>query len=151
MRTIGYTPLRLRSSLPIFQIEDWSKLLTNEEYFSGWRLPFPTDAADAGWDLIAEDDIEQEARHRQAAVVLDKSQLAELVHRKPHAGPCRTDYLGQRFLTIIGQGRLRLVLFPDAAQQQHPREPHLAGIEKLIRQIRVDSEISRQHIGQWQR
>ena len=27
-----------RDILPICQVVDWSKLLINEEYFSGWRL-----------------------------------------------------------------------------------------------------------------
>ncbi len=81
--------------------------------------------------------------HGQAAIVLDKAQFTELVHKETHAGPRRTDHLSQRFLTDLRQGRLRLALFPNVGQQQqHPRKPLLAGIKQLIHQILFDSQIA---------
>lgn len=70
-----------------------------------------------------EDDIEERAVHGQSTVVLDKAQLAELVHEETHASPRSTDHLGQRFLTDRRQGRLRLALFPNVGQEQQKHFP----------------------------
>ena len=67
--------------------------------------------------LIVEGDIEEGAVHGQATVVLNKAQLAELVHEETHARPRSADHLGQRFLADRRQGRLRLALFPNVGQE----------------------------------
>ena len=64
-----------------------------------------------------EDDVEERAVHGQATVVVDKTQLAELVHEETHAGPRRADHFGQRFLADLRKGGLRLALFPNVGQQ----------------------------------
>jgi len=89
-------------------------------------------------NLIVKDDVEEETMHGESADVLDKARLAELVFGETHAGPRSTDHLGQRFLADLRQGGLRLALFPNVGQQQHPRQPLLAGIKELIDQILLD-------------
>jgi hypothetical protein len=90
-------------------------------------------------NLIVEDDAEEGTVHGQAAVVLDKAQLPELVHEVTDSGPRGADHLGQRFLANLRKGRIGLVYLPQMGQQQqHPCQPLLAGIKELIHQIPID-------------
>jgi hypothetical protein len=90
-------------------------------------------------NLIVEDDVEKGTVRGQAAVVLDKARLPELVHEETDSGPRGADYLGQRFLADLRKDRLGLVYLPKVGQQQqHPCQPFLAGIKKLIHQILFD-------------
>ena len=78
----------------------------------------------------------------QAALILDEAQLSKLVHEETHPGPRRPDHFGQGFLTDPGNDGLMLPVLAEAGQQQqNPRQPLLAGIEKLIYQVLFDPNI----------
>ncbi len=90
-------------------------------------------------NLIVEGDVEEGTVHGQAALVLDKARLPELVHEETDSGPRGADHLSQRFLADHRKGRLGLVYLPKVGQQQqHPCQPFLAGIKELIHQILFD-------------
>lgn len=77
--------------------------------------------------------------------IINKPQLAELIHEETDARTGGADHFGQRFLTDLRNNRLRLALLPKVGQQQQrPRQPFLAGIEQLIHQILLDSDRVRQ-------
>ena len=98
-----------------------------------------------------EDDIEEGAVHVDATVVLQEAQLPELIHEETYAGPCGANHFGQHFLTDLRNDRLRLAFLPEMGhEQQHPRQPLLAGIEELIHQVFLDANVARQKIGQEQ-
>ena len=83
----------------------------------------------------------------QATVVLDESELPKLVHEETHPGPCGPDHLGEGFLTDPGHDEIVLALLAVAGQQQqNPRQPFLAGIEKLIDQVLFDPNIAGQQV-----
>lgn len=83
----------------------------------------------------------------QGAVVFDKAQLAEAVHKKTDARPRRADHLRQRLLADLRDYRLRLAFFPEPGeQQQGPRQALLAGIKELIDQIFLNAKIAGQQI-----
>ena len=60
----------------------------------------PPESSRTGW-LIVQDDRQQGTIDRDIAVVLDESELPELVHEEVHAGARGADDLGQRFLRRI--------------------------------------------------
>ena len=85
---------------------------------------------------------------RNMAVVIDETQLAELIREETDAGARGADHLGERFLTDLRNHRLRLAFLAEVRQQeQHPREPLLAGIKEVIHQILFDAHRVRQQIG----
>ena len=97
--------------------------------------------------LVVEHDIEEGAMHVETAIaaqptfVINKSQLAKLIHKETDARAGRADHFGQRFLTDFRNDRLRLALLPKVGQQQQrPRQSLLAGIKQLIHQILLDSD-----------
>ena len=65
---------------------------------------------------VVEDDIEEGTVHVQPAVVVYEAQFAELIHEETDAGARGADHLGQRFLTDLGNDRLRLAFFPEMGQ-----------------------------------
>ena len=101
-----------------------------------------------------EDDIEEGAVHAQRAIVINETQLAELIHEETDAGARSADHLGERFLTELRNHRLRFAFFAEMGQQQqYPREPLLAGVEEMIHQIlfdtnRVGEQIGHKHLGE---
>ena len=73
-------------------------------------------------------DIKEGAMHMQSAIpaqptfVINKPQLAELIHEETDARAGSADHLGQRFLTDFRNDRLRLALLPKMGQQQQRQE-----------------------------
>jgi hypothetical protein len=80
-------------------------------------------------------------------VVLNKAELPKLIEKETNARPRGADHFGQRFLTHLGNGRLRWCVFAEVGlQQENPGESLLAGIEELIHQIFLDSDVAREQI-----
>jgi len=95
---------------------------------------------------VLEDETQLGAVNREVAVVLDQSQLAELVHEIVHAGSRRPYHLGQRLLRQLRQ-RLSGVpgLVVPAEEQQRTGESLLARVEHLIDQVFFDADIAREN------
>jgi hypothetical protein len=83
--------------------------------------------------LVVKDDVEKGAVHVQRAVVFDKAEFPELVHKEAHTGTRRTDHLGKGFLADVRNTGLRFPLFSKPREQQKgTSQSFLARIEKLI-------------------
>ena len=84
----------------------------------------------------------------QAAVVLDETEFAEFVHEEIYAGSRGTDHFREHLLRDFGKNPLECVFLAIACEkQQRSCQALLAGIEELIDQVFLDSDISRQHEG----
>ena len=82
----------------------------------------------------------------QAAVVLDETQLPELVHEEIYAGSGSADHFREHFLRDFGKNPLEFVFLAIAREkQQRTRQTLFAGIEELIDQVLLDSDIPREH------
>ena len=80
------------------------------------------------------------------AVILDKAQLPEFIHEIIHSRARGTDHSGQRLLGHSGKHRDGLVIHAITGQQQkRARQPLFAGVEKLIDQILLESDVPCQH------
>ena len=83
----------------------------------------------------------------EAAVVVDETELLELVHEEVHARARRADHFRQRLLRDPRQHAMGLVRLAVARQQeQRARQPLLAGIEQLIDKVFFDAEVPSQHV-----
>src|SRR5271157_788231 len=88
------------------------------------------------WRLFVEKESHQFSVHLQAAVVIDEAQLAKPVHKEADSRTGGANHLSQGPLAHLQDGGMRLGLRSKAReQQQRPRQPPLAGIEKLIEEI----------------
>jgi len=78
-------------------------------------------------------------------VVLDKAELPEAVHEEtdPRAG--RPHHLGQSLLAQSGNRHFRHAFFTELRhQQKNTRQPLFAGVEELIDQVILISDVSLQ-------
>jgi hypothetical protein len=90
---------------------------------------------------------QQRAVHPQLAVVLDETQLPELVQEVAHPRPRRTDHLRQRLLADLGRDRLRAAFLAEIRQQQEkPGEALFAGVEQLIDQVLFHPAVAREQV-----
>ena len=70
------------------------------------------------------------------AVVIDKTQLLELVHEVTDPRPGGAHHLRQVFLVDSGKDTLGATFLAKMSQQQeNPGQPLLAGVEKLVDEI----------------
>ena len=77
------------------------------------------------------------------AVVIDKSQLLELVHEMTDPRPGGAHHLRQVFLIDPGKDTLGATFLAKMSQQQEsPGQTLLAGVEKLVDEIFFISEIA---------
>ena len=77
------------------------------------------------------------------AVVIDKTQLLELVHEMTDPRPGSAHHLRQVFLIDSGKDTLGATFLAKMSQQQEtPGQPLLAGVEKLVDEILFISEIA---------
>ena len=77
------------------------------------------------------------------AVVIDKTQLLELVHEMTDPRPGGAHHLRQVFLIDSGKYTLRAAFLAKMCQQQEtPGQTLLAGVEKLVDEIFFISEIA---------
>ena len=84
----------------------------------------------------------------QAAVVLDETQLSELVHEEIYAGAGGADHFREHFLRDFGKNPLEFVFLAIAREkQQRTRQTLFAGIEELIDQVLLNSDVPGQHEG----
>jgi hypothetical protein len=83
------------------------------------------------------------------AIVVDQAELPKFVHEEIHAGPCRSDHSGKRLLIDLYGRRFQTKVVAIIGQKQEsPRQPHLAGIEQLVNQVRLDAGGSGQQMGE---
>ena len=81
------------------------------------------------------------------AFVLDKAQFPEFVHEEVDPRPRRANHLRQHLLRHFRKHLLGIARFAVAReQQQSARQPLLTGVEKLVDQILLDSDVSCQHV-----
>ena len=71
--------------------------------------------------LFVENNAQQGGVHSQLSVVLDESQVSELVHEKVDARTRRADHLGKRFLRDFRYALLRSLPFTEPRQQYKVR------------------------------
>src|SRR6266852_5041535 len=99
------------------------------------------------WCLLAQDHAQEGIVDVDLAVVLDESEFPEFVHEKIDPGPRCANHLRQRLLRHFGKHFLRLASRAIVRkQQQGARQSFLAGVEKVVDQVLLDSYVSRQHI-----
>lgn len=104
---------------------------------------FPEDV----FRLVMQDYIEQGPVHPQSAVILDKAEPPKLIEKETDARPRSADHFGQRFLTDLGNGGLRLFVFAEVRQeQQNSGQSFFARIEELIHQIFLDANVAGEQI-----
>src|SRR5271157_1171510 len=98
---------------------------------------------------VVQDDIQQRAVNVQSAVIVDEAQLAEPVHEEVDSGARGANDLGQHLLADFGNHRLGFALLPEVRQQeQHPRQPLFAGVEKLVYQVLLNADVAGEQIPQ---
>ena len=84
----------------------------------------------------------------ELAVVFDQAQFSKLVHEKIHARSGRANHLSECLLVeLYGQRFQATVIAVIGQQQKSPCQPHLAGIEQLIDQVRFNSGGPSQKMG----
>src|SRR5450755_3688439 len=93
--------------------------------------------------LFLQKDVEKSVVDADLAVVFDEAQFSEAIHEKTDSGPGGADHLSQEFLADFGNYRLGFAFLAELREeQQNPRQPLFAGIEKLIDQVRLDASIA---------
>ena len=81
------------------------------------------------------------------ALVIDKTQLLELVHEMTDPRPGGAHHLRQVFLIDSGQDTLGATFLAEMSQQQEtPGQTLLAGVEKLVDEILFNSHHTRKQI-----
>jgi len=87
-------------------------------------------------------------RQRTAAIVIDKAQLPELIHKMTDPRPGSADHLSQLFLIDYGKGRsVSTFRAKTRKQQENPGQAFLAEIEEAIHEIFLDSNHARKQVG----
>jgi len=83
-----------------------------------------------------EHDVEQRTVNFQAAVILNKAELSEPIHKEVNSRSGGADHFCQGFLAYFRNYVLRSSFFAKAGQQQkRPRQPLLSRVEQLINQV----------------
>jgi hypothetical protein len=78
----------------------------------------------------------------QAAVVSNEAQFLEFIHEEVYPGARCANHFRQSLLRYFGDYFLRLIFRTVASQQKKSAgQPLFARIEKLIDQIRLDSDV----------
>ena len=89
--------------------------------------------------------IEQRLVNPDAAVVLNKAELAKAIHEEADAGPGGADHFRQGFLRDLRNQRFRFSrLAKFRHQQENSRQTLFAGVEKLIDKISLGSHTAGQ-------
>ena len=79
---------------------------------------------------------------------MNKAQFPEFIHEKIDPGARGPNHLRQHPLRYVGKNLLRLALLAIASEQQQSAcQPLFAGVEKLIDQILLDSNVPAKHVG----
>jgi len=84
----------------------------------------------------------------QLAVVFDQAQLPKFVHEYIHARPRRSNQRGKRLLVHLYGYRFQTKVVAIIGKlQKSPCQPHLAGMEQLVEQVRFNSGRPSQKMG----
>ena len=96
-----------------------------------------------------QNEVQQAFLNFQFAVVFDQTQLTKFIHENIHARPSRSNQRRKRFLVHLYWYRfLTDVVAIIGQQQKSSRQPHLAGIEQLVDQVRFNSGGPSQKMGE---
>jgi len=94
------------------------------------------------WCLLVQDNAKEGRIDVETAVVLNETQLPEFVHEKVDSGARCADHLRQSLLRYFGDHFLRFGVLAIASEQKKSAgQPFFARIEKLIDQIRFESDV----------
>ena len=94
------------------------------------------------------DDTHESTVDMDFTVVFYETELPEFIHEKINPGPRCANHFREHLSRHLGKHLLRLAWRAIAReQQQGMRQPFLAGVEELIYKVRLDSNISRKHVG----
>jgi hypothetical protein len=86
-------------------------------------------------------------RQPSAIVVIDKTQLPELIHEMTDPGPGRTDHLCQGILTYSWNNNFGSALLAETGKQQkNSSKTLLTRVEKLVDQVRLVPDIARKQM-----
>ena len=93
--------------------------------------------------LFLQKDIEEGVVNPNLAVIFDEAQFSEAIHKKTHSGSGCANHLSQYLLADLRNHRLGFAFLAELReQQQNPRQPLFAGIEKLIDQVCLDASVA---------
>src|SRR6185437_7181351 len=96
---------------------------------------------------IVKNNIQKRTVDTQLAVVLDEPQFAKAIHEEAHPGAGGANHLGEGFLADFGNHGLWSPFFAEPGkQQQRPRQAFFAGVEELINQIFLKTNVTGQQI-----
>ena len=83
----------------------------------------------------------------KSAIVMNEAKFPEFVHETTHVGARCANHFRQHLLRYFENHLLRLGFLTVASEQQKSAgQPFLAGVKKLIDQIRLDSDVPRKQI-----
>jgi hypothetical protein len=82
--------------------------------------------------------VQQGPVNLKLAVVADQSQFPKLVHEEINARPGRANHFGERHRSRNWY-RFRTAIAVIGQQHKSPCQSHLAGIEQLVHQVRLNS------------
>ena len=100
------------------------------------------------WSFI-ENKVQEGLLNFELAVVFDQAQPPKFVHEKIHARSCRANHLSECLLVeLYGQRFQATVIAVIGQQQKSPCQPHLAGIEQLVDQVRFNPGGPSQKMGE---
>ena len=100
------------------------------------------------WCLFVQDNAQKGIVDADLAVVLDKAQFPEFIHEKIDPRPRCANHFRQHLLRYFGEHLLSMAWRAIARKkQQSTRQPFLAGVKELVYQVLLDSDDSRQRIG----
>ena len=94
--------------------------------------------------LVVQDRIQHRVVHLYRAVVADEPQFAKFVHEMAHARASGPDHFRKRFLADIYADGLRPAVFSKMREKkQKAGKPLFAGIEQLVNEIFLNSNVPR--------
>jgi hypothetical protein len=95
-----------------------------------------------------QDDTQEGIVDLKSTIVPNEPQFPEFIHEKVNARARCANHFRQHLLGYAEKHLLRWRFLPIASEQQkRPSQAFLAGIEKLIDQILLDSDVPRKNVG----
>src|ERR1035437_8570783 len=90
--------------------------------------------------LIVQNHVEQSLMRPNAAVVINKAELAETIHEVVDARSRGADHFRETFLRYLGNQLFRFTWLAKLRhQQEYPRQMFFAGVEELVDKIGLDA------------
>jgi hypothetical protein len=98
--------------------------------------------------LLIVKNIQKRTVNAQLTVVLDESQFAEAIHEEADSGAGGANHLCQGFLADFGNHGLWSPVFAELGEQQQGAcQALFAGVEELINQIFLETNVTDQQVG----